>query len=214
VTSTCSSGACVVVNAASGTPCDDGDPCTFGETCDENGSCKTGTPHPCEPIVDCYRYECDGQGGCVNTWVFADGEPCIEKVGQCNIKGYCYSMTYHCKTFGGVWLPGPCEDGDPCTMNDTCDATGTCKGAPDPVCAPDAGTDGGSTICQPNARICWSTTQTAVCHADGSAWTITDCAQDTVCVGGKCEPAAPDGGTTDAALEDTSSPDGGTEDTG
>jgi len=60
--------------------CMDGDSCTMGDHC-EQGSC-VGTPIDCDDKNPCTDDECDGQGGCANTFNLADcddGDPCTVK---------------------------------------------------------------------------------------------------------------------------------------
>lgn len=146
-------GSCVVVNATTGTECDDGVFCTVDDFCEE-GVCKGGGTNDCGTNPDpCDKVLCDEGTQTCSTVPAEDGDPCVpddlcqvnatcndgkclgqEKdcffapAGECNNVA-CNSSTGNCEP-----TPDPSKDGqscdqtgDLCMVNKTCDA-GDCVG--------------------------------------------------------------------------------------
>ncbi|MFN2375232.1 MAG: hypothetical protein ABR538_01760 [Candidatus Binatia bacterium] len=136
------SGECVLADAETGTPCDDGDACTTDDEC-TTGQCG-GTPVDCSDLTDdCNTGVCTGQGGeCVatpkpndtpcNDGAFCTatdtcaagvctgtGDPCA---GGAECADTCNEGADTCNEASGTACT---DDGNPCT-EDTCDGQGTC----------------------------------------------------------------------------------------
>lgn len=160
---------CVIVAAAAGTACDDGDPCTDDGTC-LNGACQKG-PDACARLAtDCTDSACT-PAGCTTTNK-QDGTFCGQSAcsnGQC-ASGHCNITPVN----EGM----SCDDGLYCTVGDTCQK-GYCVG--DPRVCP----TGGECIkgtCDEAAHTCVTTpiADNGLCD-DGDA-----CTAGEFCSGGKC----------------------------
>lgn len=123
----CSSGNCVPVYKAYGSPCNNGNLC-FENICDGQGFCDIGNPLVvCEPIGDCY-----GQGECVpnlgvcTTPLLADGTAC-PSVNPCDLVSKC--VQGHCNP----QITIACPSNNQCELNGFCNrTTGQCENPPVP----------------------------------------------------------------------------------
>jgi uncharacterized repeat protein (TIGR01451 family) len=143
-----STGNCAIVNAAEGSPCDDGNVCTVGTTCTA-GVCGGGANLQCaRPTNPCQTATCVVGTGCVvssvgNGAACASGDKCV--IGESCLNGTCsggasrgcFPSTSPCEIAtcdpmtGCGFTPGndgtSCDDGDICTTGSTC-ASGLCQG--------------------------------------------------------------------------------------
>jgi uncharacterized repeat protein (TIGR01451 family) len=141
-------GSCGIVDAANGTPCDDGNVCTVGTTCSA-GVCGGGAAMQCaQPANPCQRASCVVGSGCVvsngpNGVACSNGDMCV--IGEACSNGICsggasracLSSSSPCEvatcdpTTGCGFRPGndgtACDDGDICTTGTTC-SSGLCRG--------------------------------------------------------------------------------------
>jgi uncharacterized repeat protein (TIGR01451 family) len=141
-------GSCGIVNAADGTPCDDGKVCTVGTTC-MAGSCGNGAELQCaRPANPCQTATCVAGSGCVvsnltNGAACSSGDKCV--LGEACSNGVCgggatracFGSSSPCEVptcdpaTGCGFRPAndgaSCEDGDVCTTGTTC-ASGLCQG--------------------------------------------------------------------------------------
>ncbi|HXU01227.1 MAG TPA: DUF11 domain-containing protein [Polyangia bacterium] len=141
-------GNCNIVNAATGTPCDDGNVCTVGTTCSA-GVCGGGAAMQCaQPANQCQTAACVVGSGCVvsnlvNGAACSTGNKCV--IGESCLSGTCsggatrgcFASTSPCEVpicnpaTGCGYMPGndgaSCDDGDVCTSGTTC-GSGLCQG--------------------------------------------------------------------------------------
>ena len=110
------SGACLAVNVADGSGCDDGNPCSASDAC-QTGVC-TGKDNPCDDANPCTFDGCSG-GNCQH--IAAPG-PCDLDGSKCSADA-CDNGT--CKAGASL----DCNDGNPCSV-DACSAKGGCTHAP------------------------------------------------------------------------------------
>ena len=144
------SGACSLVPAFEGAPCEDGDLCTLGDTC-SGGICGAGAAVNCNDGNPCTDEACQPDQGCVFTLNSApcqDGDACTS--GDACSEGACVpGLAIDCDdgntctadtclpALGCSHTPqdGACEDGNLCTNGEQCDA-GSC-GLGEPVVCDD-----------------------------------------------------------------------------
>ena len=181
----CADGACVVLQSADLTPCDDGDPCTSDDARCSAGACGGGSPASCADANPCTADACDPVTGCLHDprpdgEACDDGDPCTE--GDACADGVCLGDAQLC----------PCQsDGDCAAYEDdnACNGTLACDGVacalaadsvvicPEPgacrvaACAPATGAC--TTLLAPNGTPC----------DDGNPCTVADACQAGVCGG-------------------------------
>ncbi len=169
-------GACSLVPANEGKPCDDGDACTVTEQC-ADGACAGGSAVNCNDGNPCTDDACDDATGCThaaNSLGCSDGDVCT--VGDTCSGGQCAA--------GGAL---DCDDGNGCTV-DSCSAEIGCvheagEGACEDGSAGTGGVVWGGGACQPGAAL--------VCD-DNNPCTKDACDKDSGCV-----TSAIEGGCTD-----------------
>ncbi len=197
--------ACVNVNVANGTSCDDGQYCTLGEVC-TFGVCAGGTPRNCSDGNDCTADSCDDNSNtCVNANQ-PDGAACNDGI-YCTMGEVCTAGVC------GGGSPRNCSDGNQCT-SDICDEAGNiCDNQPiadGSVCDDGQYCSNGDQClagaCQPGpARNCSDGNQCTVdscnettnaCDNDPSAADGILCNDDLFCnIGERCLGGACQGGT-------------------
>ncbi|MCA9619193.1 MAG: hypothetical protein KC731_09225, partial [Myxococcales bacterium] len=153
-------GACVVVPAANGTSCDDGQFCTTADTC-QNGSCVGGPQNDCGMAPpECTAITCDETTDSCGTTPLQNGDPCTPSdlclVGATCVNGLCAGGTPNdcffqpvpnecyesvCNPQNGICEPvvgnegEPCVDlTTPCLVGKTC-TSGMCGGGTPKDCS-------------------------------------------------------------------------------
>lgn len=199
---------CVVVPAAKGTACDDGEFCTVGETCDE-GTCGGGSPNlcgvkpsPCSAVI-CYEESktcsvtpvndgaactptdlCQSNGVCKLGDCVGEPKDCtFSPLNECN-KVSCDPATGKC-----LGAPDPLKEnapcvltGDPCSTNKTCTA-GQCGGGKAKDCSAfDIGCQTG--MCDPANGTCGPVPAPigTACSEGIPECSVGECNSDGVCL--------------------------------
>jgi hypothetical protein len=129
-----STGSCVELSLADGTPCSDNDPCNGDETC-QAGECSDGdaldcadlAPGPCETTI------CDPVEGC-SLELLANDSPC-------NSDTICGGVCTDGLCGGGVAID--CTSDDPCETGVCDEANFECVFSPIAGCGEDVGVDAG-----------------------------------------------------------------------
>jgi len=188
-------GACSLIAAHEGAPCDDGDACTVGEHCSA-GTCAGSVAANCADDNPCTDDSCDAATGCQHQ---ANAAPC-EDASLCTVGDVCAngSCSPGAKALGcddsnpctadscdaktgciHVAAEGACDDGNACTQGDSCQAGGCVPGAAlackdDNVCTTES--------CDPKVG-CVFTMNQVPCD-DGSLCTQGDHCELGACIGG------------------------------
>lgn len=206
-------GDCVVVNAPTGTPCDDEKFCTIDEVCDA-GECGGGTENTCGlEIPDCREVQCVESTDSCKTVVSADGGTCALddlcvvnatcKGGECfgEEKDCSFAPVGDCQTAAcdpdtGLCVGSPDTskngslcDGDPCEVNQTC-SDGVCSGVPKNCSSLTVGCEEG--VCEAGTGDC--ITQT-VPVGDSCAAATDECNVGICNANGTCTPVPLSDGT-------------------
>jgi hypothetical protein len=180
-------GRCVIVAAADGTACDDGDACSQLDQC-VTGACR-GVALACDDANPCTDDSCDPTSGCV--FAAVDGGDC-DDANPCTPTSACEAGTCVgesnecvCATDDDCAL---FDDGDRCNGVLVC-ADESCAVAPGTVISCDTSLDTvcEKTACDPAVGACFKIEEPAgtACD-DGDA-----CSTDDVCVNGACKGLAP-----------------------
>lgn len=167
-------GSCVVVNAPTGTECEDGLFCTVDDVCAE-GQCLGGPQNDCgEEPPACSVVTCDEATQTCGVGPAGDGSPCVPS-SLCEINGTCQ---------GGecTGTPKDCSFSplSECNSNLVCDpATGACGGTPDPA------KDGAACSLSGDPCMSGKTCSNGLCQGGAPK----DCSALTVgCNNGVCNP--------------------------
>ena len=132
------SGACSVVPAHEGFPCEDGDACTVADTC-VAGVCTAGFERVCHDDNLCTDDSCDSQLGCLydnNEAPCIDGNACT--TGDFCVNGQCLSGN-----------PLSCNDNDACNGVEVCDTKLGCVAGTPLECPSDDNPCNGLESCHP-----------------------------------------------------------------
>ncbi|MBM4343456.1 MAG: hypothetical protein FJ100_08775 [Deltaproteobacteria bacterium] len=170
--------------------CSDGNPCTDKDGC-ANAKCAPGDAIVCDDGKLCTDDACDPKSGCVanaNTKACDDGVACTinDKCSggkcagtvNCDDKNPCTDDSCLQGACSFAANSAACNDNNPCTLGEAC-AGGACKPAKVVLCDDgDVCTDDYCDTSVPNG--CANKFNSAPCSFPGS------CAQDDVCVQGKC----------------------------
>jgi len=188
-----STGACSVVAAHEGLPCDDGDACTVNEKC-VAAACEGGAALNCNDGNPCTDDVC-GVAGCEhtdNSQPCSDGDVCT--VGDACSAGACSpGSALDCDDGNGCTddacsaatgcthtaAAGQCDDGSACTVGDACSA-GVCQPGGPPAC--DDGKQCTLDTCDPGSG-CVATPIDGGC-TDGDPCTLNDYCAAGACVSG------------------------------
>jgi hypothetical protein len=193
-------GACVLIPAADGAPCDDEDSCTLSSAC-AAGVCTSGVSKPCDDNDGCTEDSCDPVKGCVNSPAAGscdDGNGCTTQ-DACTATGCAGQPSASCACQTDAECSG-FDDGDLCTGVVTCQS-GQCAVAAGslvtcPVADTLASTGGCATsLCVPATGNCEPTPleDGTACVSDGVCQVGATCAAG-LCVGGTasvCDDANP-----------------------
>ena len=178
-------GACALVAASDGLPCEEGNACTAGDHCSA-GSCVAGPNScACAADADCAKFDdgdaCNGGKYCHMSGG-VDGKPaCLDKPNSaivCSQAGLGPCVANVCQPESGKCSnkdkTGACTDDDPCTSDDGC-VTGTCKGKGKDCDDKDACT---KDSCDPGVGACVNLANAATCN-DGNVCTQANCDPNT-----------------------------------
>ncbi len=172
--------ACVAVDAASGTSCDDADPCTEGDLCDASGNCQ-GVAKDCSELdTDCMLGVCNAGNcqGSVQEGISCEDDDVCTEMEQCNSAGECVWTWNSSAEECGCQSDGDCDNlSDGCNTG-VCDVTlQECKKVPltgslpcddaDP-CTQDDACQGGACVGEPYSCDDGQPCTTDQCDGDGS----------------------------------------------